>query len=107
RAARQVPAARPPYAALRRSPTRERRRLGRSARRRAGRVPGVDGRPAAPAAGVPRAPRRQAARGVPPPALGMTLAITNPRKVFWPGEGYTKLDVARHYDPGFPHIPAY
>jgi bifunctional non-homologous end joining protein LigD len=37
----------------------------------------------------------------------MTLAITNPGKVFWPEEGYTKLDVARHYDRVFRHMRAY
>jgi bifunctional non-homologous end joining protein LigD len=30
--------------------------------------------------------------------------VTNPDKVFWPDEGYTKLDLARFYDAVFPKL---
>jgi len=32
------------------------------------------------------------------------LPIANPEKVFWPAEGYTKLDLARYYDAIFPRL---
>ena len=34
-------------------------------------------------------------------------AITHPDKVFWPGEGYTKLDLARFYESVFPKLRPY
>ena len=38
----------------------------------------------------------------------MTLEqITHPDKVFWPGEGYTKLDLARFYSAVFPRLQPY
>jgi bifunctional non-homologous end joining protein LigD len=39
----------------------------------------------------------------------MTLEkiISNPDKVFWPGEGYTKLDLARFYQAVFPKLKPY
>lgn len=39
----------------------------------------------------------------------MTLGdlITNPSKVFWPEEGYTKLDLARYYDAIFAKLRPY
>src|SRR6266513_376610 len=40
-------------------------------------------------------------------ARGLPLAITHPDKVFWPDEGYTKLDLANHYDQVFPHLLPY
>jgi bifunctional non-homologous end joining protein LigD len=33
--------------------------------------------------------------------------ITHPNKVFWPDEGYTKLDLARYYDAIFPKLRPY
>jgi bifunctional non-homologous end joining protein LigD len=33
--------------------------------------------------------------------------ITHPEKVFWPEEGYTKLDLARFYDTVFPKLQPY
>jgi len=33
--------------------------------------------------------------------------ITHPDKVFWPDEGYTKLDVARFYEAVFPRLKPY
>ena len=40
-------------------------------------------------------------------ARGLPLAITHPDKVFWPDEGYTKLDLANYYDQVFPHLLPY
>jgi len=39
----------------------------------------------------------------------MTLVnlISNPDKVFWPDEGYTKLDLARFYQAVFPKLRPY
>jgi bifunctional non-homologous end joining protein LigD len=33
--------------------------------------------------------------------------ISNPEKVFWPEEGYTKLDIARFYERVFPRLKPY
>jgi bifunctional non-homologous end joining protein LigD len=33
--------------------------------------------------------------------------ITHPDKIFWPDEGYTKLDLARYYDAVFPKLRPY
>jgi bifunctional non-homologous end joining protein LigD len=35
------------------------------------------------------------------------LQLSNPAKVFWPDEGYTKLDLARFYDMVFPKLRLY
>jgi bifunctional non-homologous end joining protein LigD len=35
------------------------------------------------------------------------LHLSNPNKVFWPDEGYTKLDLARFYDMVFPKLKPY
>ena len=35
------------------------------------------------------------------------LTFSNPNKVFWPDEGYTKLDLARFYDLVFPKLQPY
>ena len=37
----------------------------------------------------------------------MKFAVTNPDKIFWPDDGYTKLDVVRHYDAIFPKLEPY
>ena len=36
--------------------------------------------------------------------MSAALAITHPGKVFWPAEGYTKLDLARYYEAIFPRL---
>ena len=36
-----------------------------------------------------------------------TLRLSNPSKVFWPEEGYTKFDLARFYDTVFPKLKPY
>ena len=33
--------------------------------------------------------------------------LTHPDKVFWPEEGYTKLDLARFYEAVFPKLKPY
>ncbi|HYV40504.1 MAG TPA: non-homologous end-joining DNA ligase [Thermoanaerobaculia bacterium] len=35
------------------------------------------------------------------------LRLSNPTKVFWPEEGYTKFDLARFYDMVFPNLKPY
>jgi bifunctional non-homologous end joining protein LigD len=35
------------------------------------------------------------------------VPISNPRKVFWPAEGYTKLDLVRFYETVFPWLGPY
>jgi bifunctional non-homologous end joining protein LigD len=42
--------------------------------------------------GVTRNPDRE-----PPVAIGREVAVTNPTKVFWPDEGYTKGDLIEYY----------
>jgi len=43
-----------------------------------------------------------------PPALPeIPLSISNPEKVFWPEEGYTKLDLMRFYMEVFPRLELY
>ena len=32
----------------------------------------------------------------------LPVKVSNPDKVFWPDEGYTKLDLVRFYDAVFP-----
>ena len=46
-------------------------------------------------------------RTAPPAAGGLRTAITHPDKVFWPKEGYTKLDLAAFYDRIFPYLSPY
>jgi bifunctional non-homologous end joining protein LigD len=36
-----------------------------------------------------------------------TVRLSNPTKVFWPEEGYTKFDLARFYDMVFPKLKPY
>ncbi len=38
---------------------------------------------------------------------GASLKISHPDKVFWPEEGYTKLDLARYYEAVFPKLKPY
>ncbi len=43
-------------------------------------------------------------RATPPPSKPGRLQISNPDKVYWPDEGYTKLDLIRFYDGIFPAL---
>jgi bifunctional non-homologous end joining protein LigD len=38
---------------------------------------------------------------------GLPIAVSNPEKIFWPDEGYTKLDLARYYAAIFPRLKSY
>jgi bifunctional non-homologous end joining protein LigD len=48
-------------------------------------------------------PRRKSVSGLPE----VPLQISNPDKVFWPEEGYTKLDLMRFYMEVFPRLEPY
>lgn len=37
----------------------------------------------------------------------LPISVTNPDKVFWPDEGYTKLDLVRYYNAIFPKLLPY
>jgi bifunctional non-homologous end joining protein LigD len=47
------------------------------------------------------AAKRSAAKGE------LAIAVSNPDKVFWPDEGYTKLDLMRFYEFIFPKLEPY
>jgi bifunctional non-homologous end joining protein LigD len=49
-------------------------------------------------------PRRKPAPGEGAPAASLPVKVSNPDKVFWPDEGYTKLDLVRFYDFVFPKL---
>jgi bifunctional non-homologous end joining protein LigD len=51
---------------------------------------------------APAAPPPAAARPAP-----QMVTITNPRKVFWPAEGYTKSDLVTYYETVAPHLLPY
>jgi bifunctional non-homologous end joining protein LigD len=42
-----------------------------------------------------------------PSDTGLPIAVSNPDKVFWPDEGYTKLDLVEFYDGIFPLLQPY
>ena len=55
----------------------------------------------APAAGEEReAPPR-------PPVERQMVKVTNPKKIFWPGEGYTKADLVAYYETVAPYLLPY
>src|SRR5271156_2866364 len=37
----------------------------------------------------------------------LPIVVSNPDKVFWPEEGYTKLDLIQYYDAIFPKLSPY
>jgi bifunctional non-homologous end joining protein LigD len=37
----------------------------------------------------------------------LPIVVSNPDKVFWPGEGYTKLDLVEYYHAIFPKLLPY
>jgi bifunctional non-homologous end joining protein LigD len=43
----------------------------------------------------------------PQPASNLPITISNPTKVFWPKEGYTKLNLAEYYAAIFPKLQPY
>lgn len=47
------------------------------------------------------------ARATKPKEADSATGITHPDKVFWPDEGYTKLDLARFYESVFPKLRPY
>jgi bifunctional non-homologous end joining protein LigD len=47
------------------------------------------------------------ARLAPPSKANLPIEVSNPEKVFWPTEGYTKLDVIEFYDAVFPRLRPY
>jgi bifunctional non-homologous end joining protein LigD len=51
--------------------------------------------------------RKSAARSKVAGAAGGRLAISNPQKIFWPEEGYTKLDLATFYESVFTKLQPY
>ncbi|MGA8366529.1 MAG: hypothetical protein WB716_04385, partial [Candidatus Acidiferrales bacterium] len=40
-------------------------------------------------------------------ASKLPVAVSNPDKVFWPDEGYTKLDLVEYYKTIFPRLLPY
>src|SRR5215469_3718143 len=46
-------------------------------------------------------------RAAAPQLNDVLLTLSNPDKVFWPDEGYTKLDLARYYEMAFPKLQPY
>src|SRR5262249_12210835 len=99
------------------------RRLDRAEAGRTGLLPRVDRRRAPAPARVPgpagrqeglgcRLPGRREMKarsrsGIADPKSEVPLTLSNPNKVFWPDEGYTKLDLARFYDAVFPKLRPY
>src|SRR5437016_3356290 len=39
--------------------------------------------------------------------MNLENMISNPEKVFWPEEGYTKIDIGRYYERVFPKLKPY
>ena len=37
----------------------------------------------------------------------LPITISHPEKIFWPAEGYTKLDLAEYYSAVFPKLRPY
>ncbi|OLB48730.1 MAG: DNA ligase D [Candidatus Rokubacteria bacterium 13_2_20CM_2_70_11] len=50
---------------------------------------------------------RKAPRAAAHPEASPTVTITNPKKVFWPDEGYTKADLVEYYDRIAPFLLPY
>jgi bifunctional non-homologous end joining protein LigD len=48
-----------------------------------------------------------ASKTLPPSASGLPVPISNPDKLYWPDDGYTKLDLIRFYDDVFPLLQPY
>jgi bifunctional non-homologous end joining protein LigD len=42
-----------------------------------------------------------------PTSAKLPIAVSHPDKIFWPDEGYTKLDLVEYYNAIFPHLAPY
>lgn len=51
--------------------------------------------------------RRRAAVSAPAAGKSLPITVTNPQKVFWPDEGYTKRDLVEYYAAIFPQLRPY
>jgi len=49
----------------------------------------------------------KATKPAPPGKSRLPVPVSNPEKVFWPDEGYTKLDLIEYYDTIFPRLELY
>jgi bifunctional non-homologous end joining protein LigD len=49
----------------------------------------------------------RAAKSTPRGKSKLPVPVSNPEKVFWPDEGYTKLDLIEYYDTIFPRLEPY
>jgi bifunctional non-homologous end joining protein LigD len=58
-------------------------------------------------AGSPAATRAAAVPSAPAAGRGRVVKISNPEKVFWPGEGYTKGDLVAYYEAVAPWLLPY
>ena len=63
--------------------------------------------PAEAPAEAPSPPASPRAEGLATPAARGPVVITNPRKVFWPAEGYTKADLVGYYEAVAPWLLPY
>jgi bifunctional non-homologous end joining protein LigD len=50
---------------------------------------------------------KPARRAAPGDVVDRSVTITNPTKVFWPGEGYTKADLVAYYEGVAPWLLPY
>jgi bifunctional non-homologous end joining protein LigD len=62
---------------------------------------------APPPESAPRRTRRSAPAPAAPDPAARTVTITNPTKVFWPDEGYTKTDLIAYYERVAPWLLPY
>jgi bifunctional non-homologous end joining protein LigD len=46
-------------------------------------------------------------RSTSPPRTNLPIEVSNPDKIFWPDEGYTKLDLIEFYERVFPRLRPY
>ena len=83
--------------------------MKRAAAKKAPKSPRTAARPA-PKKPAPKKPAREVsepARGVPNLPGGIRVRVSHPDKVYWPEEGYTKLDLLGFYAAAFPRLKPY